>query len=381
MEIEDYGLDLHCQMILEEYREMVPEMEKTRKEVIELIKKALSANNLNVTAVEGRVKTEKSLAGKLELKGNKYRTISDITDILGVRVITYYTEDVDKIAAIAENLFEIDWENSVDKRKMHQLNSFGYNSLHYICRLPGKDFRFELQMRTTLQHMWASMHHDTGYKSDVEIPAEYIRTLNRLAGMLELADDEFSRIRASINDYRRRVQALVVDGQFDDVPLDGDTYRNYLNLGPFDKLNKRIAAINQAEIHNTSLMPFLEVLRAFGFKTLGDIERLIKEEGDDAYQLAVLQIGGTDLDIISSNVAIQDLCIVHVLSNGGGITGLEKLFEMLDGKSEYTRLRAERVWEQASHLRFMQHSDSLRTTDNFQGGAGEIPGGAGEILH
>jgi len=197
------------------------------------------------------------------------------------------------------------------------------------------------------------MHHDTGYKSDVEIPAEYIRTLNRLAGMLELADDEFSRIRSSINDYRRRVQGLVADGKFDDVPLDGDSYRNYLTLGPFDKLNKRIAALNQAEIHNTSLMPYLEVLRQFGFKTLGDIERMIKDEGEDAYQLAVLQIGGTDLDIISSNVAIQDLCIVHVLSNGGGIIGLEKLFEMLNGKTEYTRTRAERVFEQASHLRFM----------------------------
>lgn len=353
MEIEEYGLDLHCQMILEEYREMAPRMEETRKEVIKLIRKALRDNNLEVTAVEGRVKTEKSLAGKLELKGHKYGTISDITDILGVRVITYYTEDVDKIAAIAENLFEIDWENSVDKRKMHELNSFGYNSLHYICRLPGQDFRFELQMRTTLQHMWANMHHDTGYKSDVEIPAEYIRTLNRLAGMLELADDEFSRIRSSINDYRRRVQGLVADGKFDDVPLDGDSYRNYLTLGPFDKLNKRIAAMNQAEIHNTSLMPYLEVLRQFGFKTLGDIERMIKDEGEDAYQLAVLQIGGTDLDIISSNVAIQDLCIVHVLSNGGGIIGLEKLFELLNGKTEYTRARAERVFEQASHLRFM----------------------------
>lgn len=354
MEIEDYGLDLHCQMILEEYREMLPLMEETKQKVMSMINEALAANNISITAVEGRVKKEKSLAGKLELKGHKYRTLSDITDILGVRVITLYTEDVDKIAAIAENMFEIDWENSVDKRKMHQLNSFGYNSLHYICRLPGQDFRFEIQMRTTLQHMWASMHHDTGYKSDVEIPAEYIRSLNRLAGMLELADDEFSRIRTSINDYRRRVQSLVASGQFDDVPLDGDSYRNYLTLSPFDKLNKRIAAINQAEILNASLMPYLEVLRLFGFKTLGDIERMIRDEGESAYQLAVLQIGGTDLDIISSTVAIQDLCIVHVLSNGGGKSGLERLFEMIDGKSEYNRTRAERVWEQASHLRFMQ---------------------------
>lgn len=353
-ESRDYSLDLHCQMILEEYNEFVPEAEAIKEEVLAMIKQALKDNNLMVAAVEGRVKKENSLAGKLELKGNKYHFLSDITDIVGVRVITFYTDDVDKIAAIAENLFEIDWENSVDKRKMHEIDSFGYNSLHYICKLPGHEQRFELQMRTILQHMWATMHHDTGYKSDVEIPREYIRTMNRLAGMLELADDEFARIRTNITDYRRKVQALVEDGDFDKIPLNGDTYRKYLTLKPFDKLNKRIAAINQAEIHPCALMHYLEPFLNFGFRTLGDIETLIKEHGEDAYQLAVLQIGGTDLDIITSNVAIQNLLIVYVLKKGSGKLGLQMLFDAVDGVSEYNRSRAERVLEQASHLRFMQ---------------------------
>jgi len=353
-ENREYNLDLHCQMILDEYREALPEAEVIKTEVLNRISEALKANNLMVAAVEGRVKTEGSLAGKLELKGNKYHFLNDITDIIGVRVITFYTDDVDKIASFAENLFEIDWDNSVDKRKMHEINSFGYNSLHYICRLPGHELRFELQMRTLLQHMWATMHHDTGYKSDVEIPTEYIRSMNRLAGMMELADDEFSRIRTSINDYRRKVQELVEDGDFDKIPLNGDTYRKYLTLNPFDKLNRRIAAINQAEIHNTSLVPYIEVLHRFGFKTLGDIERLIKDYGEDAYQLAVLQIAGTDLDIISSGVALQNLLSVYVLRKGSGVLGLKMLFDYIDGESEYNRSRAERVLEQASHLRFMK---------------------------
>ena len=352
--MKDYGLDLHCQMILEEYREILPEAEAVKNEILSMLRKAIADNCLMVAAVEGRVKTESSLAGKLELKGNKYHFLSDITDIIGVRVITFYTDDVDKIAAIAENLFEVDWENSVDKRKMHEIDSFGYNSLHYICRLPGHELRFEIQMRTTLQHMWATMHHDTGYKSDVEIPREYIRTMNRLAGMLELADDEFARIRTSINDYRRKVQALVDDGDFERIPLNGDTFRKYLTLNPFDKLNRRIAAINQAEIHSTSLMPYVEVFHMLGFKTLGDIERLVKNNGENAYQLAVMQIGGTDLDIISSSVAVQNLCIVYELERGGGVLGLKTLFDVIDGESEYNRSRAERVISQASHLRFMQ---------------------------
>ena len=252
------GLDLHCELILEEYRDTLPEFEKTRVEVERMLREALDRSGIVVTGIETRIKTEQSLAGKLALKGQKYATLSDITDILGARVITFYTDDVDRIAAMAEQLFDIDWDNSVDKRRLHQLDSFGYNSLHYICKLNG--IRFELQLRTTLQHAWAAINHDTGYKSGVEIPREYMRQMNRLAGMLELADDEFSRIRTELNDYRRRVHQLVKSGKLDEVQLDGDTFRSYLEAKPLDKLNKRIAAINQAEIQEVSLLRFLRVL-------------------------------------------------------------------------------------------------------------------------
>ena len=202
------ALDLHCQFILDEYREVLPTLEQLKEKVLQTLREALVRNGLIVTAVEGRVKTEESLAGKLALKGAKYATLSDITDLVGARIVTFYTDDVDRIASMAEQLFEIDWDNSVDKRMLHQLDSFGYNSLHYICRVPGFDFRFELQLRTTLQHAWAAINHDTGYKSGIEIPREYMRRMNRLAGLLEMADDEFSRIRTEITDYRRRVQKL-----------------------------------------------------------------------------------------------------------------------------------------------------------------------------
>ena len=346
-------MDLHCEMLLEDYQAALPELERLKEEVLRKLREALDRNGLIVTAMEARVKTRESLAGKLELKGAKYAQLSDVTDLVGARIVTFYTDDVDRIAAMAEKLFEIDWENSVDKRRLHQLDSFGYNSLHYICRLPGYNFRFELQLRTTLQHAWAAINHDTGYKSGIEIPKEYMRRMNRLAGLLEMADDEFSRIRTEITDYRRRVQQLVKNGKLDDVLLDGDTFRSYLQARPLEALNKRIAAINQAEIQDAPLIRYLRVLKELQCNTLGDVSRLIHKYEDNAYLLARHQLGNTDIDIISSALGLQNICIVCILSTGGGKLGLVRLFDVLNGHNSQNEALAELTYNQAKQLPFM----------------------------
>ena len=346
-------MDLHSEMLLEEFRESLPELEKLKEQVLATLREALDRNGLIVTAVEARLKTEESLAGKLALKGGKYATLDEVTDLVGARIITFYTDDVDRIAAMTEQLFEVDWNNSVDKRMLHQLDSFGYNSLHYICRVPGYHFRFELQLRTTLQHAWAAINHDTGYKSGIEIPRMYMRRMNRLAGLLELADDEFSRIRSEITDYRRRVHQLVQNGKLDDVLLDGDTFRSYLQAEPFEQLNKRIAAINQAEIQDAPLIRYLRVLVALDCKTLGDVSRLIHKYEEDAYRLARYQLGNTDLDIISSAVGLQNICIVCILSTGGGKIGLERMFDAINGHNTQNAALAELTYQLASNLPFM----------------------------
>lgn len=346
-------LDPHCEAILQEYQDNLPRFREVEAQVRDSIKRTLADAGLLVAAVESRVKAYDSLAGKLELKGHKYNSLADLTDILGLRVITFYIDDVDKVASAVERLFTIDWENSVDKRKIHDTDSFGYLSLHYICSIPDFPYRFEIQMRTLLQHAWANMDHDTGYKSGVEIPKRYMRNMSRLAGMLELVDDEFSKIRIELTDYRRRVQALVRSGNLDEVPIDGDTFRSYLELNPFGQLNKRIASMNQAEIQNVPLMPYLAVFKGIGLKTLGDIATMIKEYSEGAYQIACYQIGLTDLDIISSSIGPQNLCIAYILKNGGGKAGIKYLFDLLNGESESNASMAEFMVEQSKDLPFM----------------------------
>ena len=158
---------------------------------------------------------------------------------------------------------------------------------------------------------------------------------------------------SKINDYRRRVQQLVQNGQLDDVQLDGDAFRSYLNARPFDKLNRRIAAINQAEIQEVPLIRYLKVLKALGCNTLGDVARLRNQYEEDAYALARHQLGNTDLDIISSAVGLQNICIVCILSQGGGKIGLLRLFNALNGQNSQNEELAEITFKQASNLPFM----------------------------
>ena len=182
--MNQYKLDLHGEALLEEYRQQMPLYKQLQQVVMQELNELIRKSGIECKSSESRIKGEESLVGKLERKGSKYATINDITDIFGARIITFYNEDVARIASMAEQLFDVDWVNSVDKRQMHRFDSFGYNSLHYICQLPQelcdrlhtpelRKLRFELQMRTALQHVWSAIQHDIGYKSEIETPAEY----------------------------------------------------------------------------------------------------------------------------------------------------------------------------------------------------------------
>lgn len=149
------------------------------------------------------------------------------------------------------------------------------------------------------------------------------------------------------------MQQLVQNGKLDDVQLDGDTFNSYLQVRPFDALNKRIAAINQAEIQEVPLMRYLRVFVAFGCKTLGDVQRLVKQYSEDAYRLARHQLGNTDLDIISSGVGVQNICIVCILAMGGGKLGLVRFFDAINGHNTQNEAIAELTYEQAKNIQLL----------------------------
>ncbi len=206
---------MDTELILENYDNEKANYESYAISLERLLCELLSSQNMKVHSITSRVKDRKSLAEKIESK-DSYSCLTDITDIAGVRIITHYADDVDLIAKIIEKEFKIDKLNTIDKRKSLDPDRFGYLSLHYIVSLNSersllaeytktKELKAELQIRSILQHTWAEIEHDIGYKAGIGIPDEIKRQFSRLAGLLEIGDSEFINIRNELVKYQKNV--------------------------------------------------------------------------------------------------------------------------------------------------------------------------------
>jgi ppGpp synthetase/RelA/SpoT-type nucleotidyltranferase len=156
--------------------------------------------------VTARAKTTASLRGKLRRKSYN-RPWTQLTDLVGVRVITFYKDAVDQIVPKLQQTFEINVKESSDKRLVLGLRDFGYRSVHLIARFGPSQMRtpldsfvrehwFEIQVRSILEHAWAEIEHEIVYKSGIVQPAEITRRFASLAGTLELLDGEFLALRS-----------------------------------------------------------------------------------------------------------------------------------------------------------------------------------------
>lgn len=199
-----------------------------------LLKELLDQEKISYHSIENRVKEKNSLSRKIDGK-NKYQNLNEITDIVGCRIISYFEIDVEKIVALLTKEFKIDEVNSIDKKKILDPDRFGYLSYHIICSINDeraqlreyknyKDLKFEIQVRTILQHAWAQIEHDIGYKSNIAVPREFRRKFSRIASILEIADDEFSRLKLDIHNY---VENISKQG-FENIDINAESLKLFI---------------------------------------------------------------------------------------------------------------------------------------------------------
>ncbi len=302
---------------LEEYNSLIDDYKNMEQIVVHLLDEKLKAGDIRPMQIAHRIKTPESVMGKLSRKPDKYPSVRSIHDILGIRIICYFTDQVDQVAALIEEILDVDRKLSSDKRALIEPTAFGYLSLHYICSLPKSSdypetlcrYKFEIQIRTILQHTWAEIEHDLGYKSEFSIPKNVRREFSRVAGLLEIADESFLRIRNSIRTYEEEVREKISTDSADDMPLDLISLRAYLDLSEsMNRLLADIAAINNSRIVEADPESYLQDLAFFNIHTLGELRAFVREGRDDALFFARKALTGIALDDLASIVGIYYLC-------------------------------------------------------------------------
>jgi putative GTP pyrophosphokinase len=286
--------------ILSEYDDLVEGYDTLCQRVCALIEALVNDAGLHVHSIQYRVKARDSLRAKLSSPDTVYEKLTDLTDIAAVRVVTYFAADVDCVAQLLQQEFTIDHENSVDMRAMVDPDRFGYISLHYVISFsedkvdrpdsaPLAEYKVEVQIRSILQHAWAEIEHDLGYKSKHAIPVQLRRRFSRLSGLLELADDEFDDLRDDLRAYAKEIETT---GEVD-LPIDK------ISLSHFIKRNALVRSLDEEIETQTGL----ELAYTDWF-----VESLVdKLLFVDIPRISALQIGLEQRNNAISKFAIQQL--------------------------------------------------------------------------
>jgi ppGpp synthetase/RelA/SpoT-type nucleotidyltranferase len=265
---------------------------------LELQKAAILAERLvasimkdaNIAAhVTSRAKTIDSVIPKLRRK--RYTNPhTQLTDAIGVRVMTYYQDDVDRAVQALVGELIINRRRSVDRRQLLDLRTFGYRSVHLIAKVDeplrrGPEFRllrhrwFEIQIRSVLEHAWAEIEHDVVYKAGVSYPKPILRRLAAMAGALEVLEHEFLGLREAKNRlieyYRRRY----VDRMDARRRLDVARLLGYMEAVQAGGLGWREAQRTGRPFEPGSEMVCVEALDAVGVRTAAKLEEIMKTRG------------------------------------------------------------------------------------------------------
>lgn len=214
---------------LAEYRRTYADYERAAKRAAEAIAEVLSTTPIAIHMIDCRAKEPSSAAQKI-LDKQYGRPASQMTDVIGVRIITTYQHGVPQAVQRIRSKFAVDDLNSVDKTSALQTDRFGYRGVHLVISLGklglvGPDgpilnrVKVEVQIRSILEHAWGEIEHELRYKSGVDLGDVLSRRFNSIAGTLEMVDREFSGIVGEVTAaIHRRAEAYAKSVTCD--PLD-----------------------------------------------------------------------------------------------------------------------------------------------------------------
>lgn len=194
------------------YSVLLPQCERIVVEMMRLLQRA-AEGCVPAVQVKGRVKRLPSLLDKLQRKFTAEELVEPLpalrrlADLMALRAVCPFLEDVDLVVEAARSVFEI--QEVEQKGEGRSFAEFGYASTHLQVSLPYElqrefptlsEFRVEIQVRTILQDAWAEVEHELIYKVGAHPLNQQIRRkLAALNANLVLSDTIFQEIR----DYQK----------------------------------------------------------------------------------------------------------------------------------------------------------------------------------
>lgn len=275
-----------AQEFLKAYAAQYPLVQNAARLVESEVERVVRDTGAFIHAVTARAKSVDSLRGKLRRKPYK-RPGQQLTDLIGVRVITYYRDAVDPVVTRLRQAFEVNEKDTIDKRRVLGLREFGYRSVHVIARLKpaqvlplhDKIIRkrwFEIQVRSVVEHAWAEIEHEIVYKSGIVFAEATLRRFASLAGTLELLDNEFLALRdtrsALIEAYSVRYKQNL-DRR---TPFDAARLWGFLEASYPEGHTWRKAVSTGAPFKPVLDISCVEALRAAGLGTPASLAAMLK---------------------------------------------------------------------------------------------------------
>ncbi|WP_081897342.1 GTP pyrophosphokinase family protein [Massilia sp. BSC265] len=187
-----------------QYQDYSSKAERLRTALVEQVNRLVDANGLTLgVPIESRLKTWSSLEEKLSRKSLELNQITDLNDLVGVRIILLFKKDLIQVGKLLEETFTVSSKEDTGSRLDD--GQFGYQSQHYILSIPEawskiptfadlQGLKVEVQIRTLAQHIWAAASHKLQYKQEESVPPPLRRAIYRASALLETVDLEFERV-------------------------------------------------------------------------------------------------------------------------------------------------------------------------------------------
>ncbi|SUI63907.1 GTP pyrophosphokinase [Shewanella baltica] len=219
------------------YEETRPRYIQLCEKLVNLLKELLYVNGIQAT-LESRVKELSSFEGKIGRKGYE-DPLSQMTDIVGIRIIVRTLDEVSRVESIIKSELSIDDANSVSKLSQLDPDRFGYLSEHYVVKVSSpraellewrsvSELPSEIQVRTIVQHAWAAVQHSLDYKTACDIPHDLRRRLFRISALFELADQELNSVSRDANSLFESYQEQISQNRSAPIELNSESIRAYL---------------------------------------------------------------------------------------------------------------------------------------------------------